>query len=84
MDIAQLVRLPTKTREVMGSTPYNPSWRNVYDIILPLRLPPNTRGQLMRVSMWRPKEGNLSIRPSIEVLVDASVSRGSGEPHIPP
>ena len=28
MDIAQLVRFPIKIREVMGSTPYNPSWRS--------------------------------------------------------
>ena len=34
--------------------------------------------------MWRPKEGNLSIRPSIEVFVDASGSRGSGQPRTPP
>ena len=33
--------------------------------------------------MWHPKEGNLSIRPSIEVGVDASESRGSGQPHTP-
>ena len=34
--------------------------------------------------MWRPKEGNLSIRPSIEVFVDASGSRGYGQNHTPP
>ena len=34
--------------------------------------------------MWRPKEGNLSIRPSIEFFVDASGSRGSGQPRTPP
>ena len=34
--------------------------------------------------MWRPKEGNLSIRPSIEVFVDASGSQGSGQPRTPP
>ena len=34
--------------------------------------------------MWCPKEGNLSIRPSIEVFGDASGSRGSGQPRTPP
>ena len=36
------------------------------------------------VPMWRPKWGNLSIRPNIEVVIDASGSRGSGPLHTPP
>ena len=34
--------------------------------------------------MWRPKWGNLSIRPNIEAVVDASGSRGSSPLHTPP
>ena len=34
--------------------------------------------------MWRPKWDNLSIRPNIEVVVDASKSRGSAPPRTPP
>ena len=34
--------------------------------------------------MWCLKEVNLSIRPSIEFFVDASGSRGSGQPRTPP
>ena len=34
--------------------------------------------------MWHLKEGNFSIRPSIEVFVNASRSRGYGQPRTPP
>ena len=34
--------------------------------------------------MWCPKWGTLSIRPNIEVVVDTSESRGSGQPRTSP
>ena len=57
-NVAQLVRLPNKTKR---SWVQPPTFHRVYDIILPLRSPPGTRGWLMWVSLMKIASGIQSI-----------------------
>ena len=54
MDIAQSVRLLTKTRKVMGSTRYNPS-SHIYSTpyLIPLKPPPKMWGRLIWVLLMK-------------------------------